>query len=86
MATPFISEIKYTGNGNQDFIEIMIDAGTPVSGLTIEIYNPNGSLRSSSVLNFASSATVDGKDIYVLNDGSPTQFNGLPPVWCDCPD
>lgn len=77
MATPFISEIKYTGNGNQDFIEIMVDVGTPVSGLTIEVYNPNGSLRSSSVLNFAPSATVDGKVIYVLDSSAPTNFNGL---------
>lgn len=77
MATPFISEIKYTGNGNEDFIEIMVDAGTSVAGLTIEIYNPNGTLRSTSVLNFAPANTVNGKDIYVLNAASPTAFNGL---------
>lgn len=82
MADPFISEIKYTGSGNQDFVEVFVDAGTSVSGLELEIYNPSGTLRSVSGFGTPVN-TVNGKDIYIIDSasavpsGSFVPFNGL---------
>ncbi len=77
MADPFISEIRYLGNRNVDFIEVAVDAGTDVSDLVVTVYQSNGTVRSSNALAGLTSTTVAGKDIYVVQVGSPSTFNGV---------
>lgn len=75
MADPYFSELKYYGNRNDDFIEVVVDGGTDVSLITVTVYNSNGSVKSSKALGTEVN-TIAGKDVYVINsDGS--DFNGL---------
>ena len=77
MADPFISEVKYLGGANEDFIEIAVDEGYDVSNLQVSIYQSNGSTRSVSDLNDLTPVTIDGKDVYVIENGDATNFNGV---------
>ena len=66
-----ISEIRYrNGPGfspDSDFVEIRVPTGTSVSGLTVEVYNPNGTLRSATSVDSGSMTTVGNFDYYVIN-------------------
>ncbi len=66
-----ISEIRYRNGPNfapdGDFIEIRVPAGTDVSDLTVQVYNPNGTLRSSTAVDTAPVNTVSGFDYYVVS-------------------
>ena len=77
MPDPFISEVKYLGNANADFIEVAVDAGTDVSDLVVTVYRQDGSIRSSNDLSLLTPTTVNGRDVYVIEAGDATQFNGL---------
>ncbi|WP_108835521.1 Hint domain-containing protein [Tateyamaria sp. Alg231-49] len=77
MADPFLSEIKYLGGANLDFIEVAVDVGYDVSDLVLTIYNSNGSIRSSSNLSVLTPTTVNGKDVYLIENGDATNFNGV---------
>ncbi len=77
MPDPFFSELKYLGGANLDFIEVAVDAGTDVSNLVVTIYNSNGTIRSSNAVMGLTPTTGAGKDIYVIELGSPGTFNGL---------
>jgi len=77
MADPFFSEIKYLGNRNVDFIEVAVDEGADVSDLVVTVYLSNGNVRSSNSLDGLSSTTVAGKDIYIVEVGSPSSFSGV---------
>ena len=76
MADPYISEVKYLGAGSLDFIEVAVDAGMDVSGLTVTVYNPSGTVRSVNALGTLVN-TVSGKDIYVIDVATSATFNGL---------
>ena len=76
MADPYISEVKYLGGGSLDFIEIAVDTGMDVSGLTVTVYNPDGTVRTVNALGPLVS-TVSGKDIYVIDTATSATFNGL---------
>ncbi|MEO1557158.1 MAG: Hint domain-containing protein [Pseudomonadota bacterium] len=77
MADPFLSEIKYLGGANLDFIEVAVDIGADVSDLVLTIYNSNGTIRSSSDLSVLTPTTVNGKDVYLIENGDATNFNGV---------
>lgn len=77
MPDPFFSEIKYLGNANADFIEIAVDAGTDVSDLVLTVYNSNGSVRSSSNISVLTPTTVNGFDVFLIENGDATNFNGV---------
>jgi len=67
-----ISEIRYRNgtnfsNPNDDFVEIRVPTGESVDDLTVEVYNSNGSLRSSTAVSSGSMTTVGGFDYYVIN-------------------
>ncbi len=67
-----ISEIRYRNgpgfnNPDDDFIEIRVPTGQSVSGLTVEVYNPNGTVRSTTSVDSGTMTTVGGFDYYVLN-------------------
>ena len=64
----YISEVKYRGPANNDFIEVVTDAGADVSGLSIVVYHPNGNIRSTDSLG-TSVNTIAGKDVYLVNTG-----------------
>ncbi len=74
---PYLSEIKYLGGANQDFIEIAVDAGTDVSDLNVTIYYSNGTIRSSNAVSELSSTTIAGRDVYVMDTTSSSTFNGV---------
>ncbi len=76
MAGPYLSEIKYLGSGNVDFVEVAVTAGTDVSNVQIVIYNSNGTVRSTDSLG-VKVATVAGKDVYVIDKATAADFAGL---------
>ncbi|WP_370250973.1 Hint domain-containing protein [Nioella sp.] len=78
MPDPYISEVKYRGNRTEDFVEVAVDAGTDVSNLIVTIYNSNGTINSTNLLSGLSPvATIFGKDVYVIQSGSPSSFNKI---------
>ncbi len=68
MATPNLTEIKYRGGAADDFIEVSIDAGADVSGISIVVYHPNGSVRSTNGIGSYQN-TIAGNDVYSLGAG-----------------
>lgn len=77
MRDPFISEIKYRGQSNTDFIEVAVDAGADVSNLVLTVYRENGTIRSSNDLSVLTPTTVNGHDVYVIELGDATNFSGI---------
>ncbi|PSL20482.1 Hint domain-containing protein [Shimia abyssi] len=76
MPTPYLSELKYLGGANLDFIEIAVDAGTDVSDIVVTVYRANGTVRSTNAL-LTLTSTNAGRDIYVINTATSPTFNGL---------
>ncbi len=68
MPVPNLTEIKYRGGQNDDFLEVAIDAGADASGIQIVVYHPNGSLLSTTQLNELQDTTF-GRDLYALSAG-----------------
>ncbi|EEE38671.1 hemolysin-type calcium-binding region [Rhodobacteraceae bacterium KLH11] len=66
-----ISEIRYRNGPNfapdDDFIEIRVPTGTDVSDLTVQVYNSNGTVRSTTEVDTAPMSTVNGFDYYVVS-------------------
>lgn len=77
MPDPYISEVKYLGGATLDFVEIVVDAGTDVSNLFVTVYSSNGTVRSTNSLSALSHNTISGRDVYVVESGSPSTFSGL---------
>ncbi|MEM9583664.1 MAG: Hint domain-containing protein [Pseudomonadota bacterium] len=66
----YISEYKYYGTSDQEFVEVAIPAGTDVSGYSLAFYMSNGQQYASYGLgNYQ--ATMNGHDVYVLDDSVP---------------
>ncbi|MFY0596948.1 MAG: Hint domain-containing protein [Cognatishimia sp.] len=76
MPDPYVSEVKFLGAGNQDFIEIALDAGSDPSNVEIVIYHPNGSVRTTNALGSLDN-TMAGKDVYSIDAGNTATFNGV---------
>ncbi len=76
MADPYISEVKYLGGANKDFIEIAVTTGTDVSNLQVIVYNADGTVRTTNALGSVVN-TVAGKDVYVIDTATSSTFNGL---------
>ena len=66
-----ISEIRYRNGPNfapdGDFIEIRVPTGTDVTGLQVDVYNANGSVRSSTDVDTGTMTSVGGFDYYVIS-------------------
>ncbi|WP_298847893.1 Hint domain-containing protein [uncultured Ruegeria sp.] len=66
-----ISEIRYRNGPNfapdGDFIEIRVPTGTDVTGLQVDVYNANGTVRSSTDVGTGTMTTVGGFDYYVIS-------------------
>lgn len=65
---PFLSEIKYRGSAANDFAEVAVPTGSSVANLSLVVYNPNGSIRSTNGLGTLQN-TIGNKDVYVVNTG-----------------
>lgn len=76
MPDPHISEVKFLGAGNQDFVEIALDAGTDPSTIQLIVYNPSGSVRTTNDLGSADSTNA-GKDVYAIDAAGSATFNGV---------
>lgn len=76
MPDPYISEVKFLGAGNVDFIEVAVDAGIDVSTIQVVIYNPSGTVRTINALTDLQD-TVAGHDVYALNAANSAAFNGV---------
>lgn len=68
MPNPYLSEIKYRGPASSDFVEVAANTGDDVSGVSVVIYNPNGTVRSTNSLGSVQ-GTYGGKDVYVVGNG-----------------
>ena len=79
MVDPYISEIRYLGQPDIDFVEVAVDAGSSVADLYIVVYNETGLVRSTTQLTAAGvsgPAQFGGRDIYVVDESSEN-FTGL---------
>ena len=76
MPAPYLSEIKFLGSPNDDFIEVAVDAGTDVSNIQVVVYNPNGTVRSTNTLGPLVN-TIAGRDVYVIDTATSATFSGL---------
>lgn len=76
MPDPYISEVKFLGAGNQDFVEIALDAGTDPSTIQLIVYHPSGSVRTTNDLG-SPDGTMAGKDIYSIDSANSGSFNGV---------
>jgi hypothetical protein len=77
MPDPYISEVKYLGGPQLDFVEVAVDTDTDVSNIVVTIYNSNGIVRSNNSLSNLTPTTIAGRDVYVVESGSPSTFSGL---------
>ncbi|MEL7133420.1 MAG: hypothetical protein AAGK77_13525, partial [Pseudomonadota bacterium] len=66
----YISEIKYYGQSDVEFVEIALPQGTDPSGYQIVQYDGAGNVISTLTLG-SPVATMDGHDVYVLDDRMP---------------
>ncbi len=70
----YISEISYAGNGQSDFIEVVLPAGTDVTGYYLELYQEGGQ-DSYFVLPFpALASTIAGNDVYLFSKDTLVSF------------
>ncbi|MGJ8546787.1 MAG: Hint domain-containing protein [Sulfitobacter sp.] len=76
MATSYLSEINYRDGEAEDFIEVVVDAGTDVSNIQILVYHPSGKITSISPLDEVY-ATIAGHDVYVIDKGETDSFEGI---------
>ncbi len=68
MPDPYISEVKYRGSADDDFIEVVVDEDMDVSGIQVVVYHPSGDVRSTNSLGSQDGEQFD-HDIYVVNTG-----------------
>jgi hypothetical protein len=68
MADPYISEVSFLGTAAGDFIEVALDVGASTVGITVTVYNPNGTVRSVNTLGTLV-AQIGGKHVYVISTG-----------------
>ena len=80
----YISEYSYYGLADTEFIEIAVPAGTDVSGYSVYLYDSSGSIVESYSLGTVQN-TIAGKDIYVIDNGTPgfNTMGGSGEIWAD---
>lgn len=78
MPAPYISELSFQGDASSDFIEVAVNAGYDVSGLTVVVYNLDGTVSSTNALGVIVS-TIAGRDVYLIDTTTSGTFGGLDP-------
>lgn len=66
----YISEFKYYGQSDQEFVEIALPAGTDPSGYSLVLYMSNGQPLATFPLG-NSTGTMNGHDVYVIDESTP---------------
>lgn len=70
----YISEVSYAGNGQSDFIEVVLPAGADVTGYSLELYQEGGQ-DSYGLLSFPPlAATIAGNDVYLFSKDTVVNF------------
>ncbi len=71
----YFSELRYASDQFDDFIEVAVPEGTDVSGYTVQIYDdplgPSPPSLSATYSLGTSTQTIDGKDVYLVDSGTP---------------
>ena len=67
MMDVFLSEVRYLAAAADDFIEIVVAAGTDVSNIQVVVYNESGTIEGKASLGVPV-ATMNDYDVYVLTD------------------
>ncbi len=67
--TTYISEIRYRGKPDVEFVEIAVPAGTDVSSYSLVLYDSDGTVTATFSLGLVQS-TVAGNDVYLINDAT----------------
>jgi hypothetical protein len=70
----YISEVSYAGSGQSDFIEVVLPAGTDVTGYFLELYQEGGQDSYSVLLFPPLTATIAGNDDYVFSKDTVVNF------------
>jgi hypothetical protein len=70
----YISEVSYAGSGQTDFIEVVLPAGTDVTGYILELYQEGGKDSYSVQLFPPLTATIAGNDVYVFSKDTVVNF------------
>lgn len=66
----YISEVDYEGGANDNFVEVVVPAGTDVSSYSLVVYNKDGTVAAT--LSFdPSTQTIAGKDVYLFDGTDP---------------
>lgn len=71
----YISEFKYYGLSDEEFIEVAVPTGTDVSAYSVVLYQGNGTIVESYALGY-SQGTYGNQDVYVI-DGDTTGFSSM---------
>ncbi|WP_298260008.1 Hint domain-containing protein [uncultured Litoreibacter sp.] len=80
----YISEYKYYGLSDEEFIEIAVPIGTDVSSYTVVIYQSDGTVVSTFSLGTLQT-TIDGQDVYVIDNNTPgfDAMSDSGEIWAD---
>ncbi|SIT10220.1 Ca2+-binding protein, RTX toxin-related [Roseivivax lentus] len=65
--TGYISEVDYDGGAGSNFVEVVVPAGTDVSGYTLVIYDTDGKIIETFTFG-TPSQTIAGRDVYLFDD------------------
>lgn len=66
----YISEVDYEGGANDNFVEVVVPAGTDVSSYTLVVYDKDGTVAAT--LSFdPSTQTIAGQDVYLFDGTDP---------------
>ena len=71
----YISEVDYEGGAAENFVEIVVPAGTDVSGYSLVVYDKDGSVDSTLSFDPATQ-TIAGQDVYLF-DATDSEFEDL---------
>ena len=72
----YISELAYKSGDSTDFVEIVAPAGTDLSGYSIYVYAPDGTVEQGPVSLGSVTSTIAGKDVYTVDD-TTAGFTGM---------
>ncbi len=71
----YISEFRYYGLSNEEFIEVAVPTGTDVSAYSVVLYQGNGTIVESYALGY-SQGTFGNQDVYVI-DSDTAGFSSM---------
>jgi hypothetical protein len=67
----YISEVDYDGGANDNFVEVVVPAGTDVSSYTLVVYKKDGTLDATLSFDPLPAQTIAGSDVYLFDSADP---------------